>query len=512
MRRPRGLAARRRHRLRRLRQPQEGRLQALPAQEHRPRPDLDVDRRRPARAAAPSTRSPRTTSTRTCCSPAPSSASSSRSTAARSGSSSRAGCRRSRSATSRSSSARTTSCSPPSAAASTSSTTTRRCGASSREALEKEAVALPGARTRSPTCERYPLGGSGKGSTARRFFTAENPPFGAVFTYYLKDELKTPQGGAPGGGEARPRRRARTSSTRRWDELRAEDRDEDPAIVLTVTDARGQRRAPAHRPGRRRASTASPGTCAGPRPMPARSSRQPTTTPTYDAADRADGAARQLPRAARAAGRRRGDAARRAADLRRQAAGQHHAPGGRPRGAGRLPARRPRSCSGRRSAPRAPPTSCRSGSTRSTTAIMDTPRADLALRQQAVGAAAPARGPRRSSSTATRRSRRRNEPVPPAIVDRVQQVVGGSWGSTGEPTATHRRNYEIASGELGGAAARSCGRRRPTSRRWRSKAEELGAPWTPGRIPTWERASERPAPRGYRRRRLGTSHALRALG
>jgi len=36
-----------------------------------------------------------------------------------------------------------------------------------------------------------PLGGSGVGWQGGRFYAAQNPPFGAVFTYYLKDEIKT---------------------------------------------------------------------------------------------------------------------------------------------------------------------------------------------------------------------------------------------------------------------------------------------------------------------------------
>src|SRR5207249_11560992 len=36
-----------------------------------------------------------------------------------------------------------------------------------------------------------PIGGRGKSFQGESFFTAENPPFGATFTYYLKEELKT---------------------------------------------------------------------------------------------------------------------------------------------------------------------------------------------------------------------------------------------------------------------------------------------------------------------------------
>ncbi len=47
-----------------------------------------------------------------------------------------------------------------------------------------------------------PMGGRGKASLGDAFFTAPNPPFGAVFTYYLRDEHQDPRGDAPGGGEA----------------------------------------------------------------------------------------------------------------------------------------------------------------------------------------------------------------------------------------------------------------------------------------------------------------------
>ena len=38
-----------------------------------------------------------------------------------------------------------------------------------------------------------------------------------------------------------------------------------------------------------------------------------------------------------------------------------------------------------------------------------------------------------------------NEPTPPAILDRVQRVVGTFWGTTATPPETHQRDYEIAS-------------------------------------------------------------------
>ncbi|MEP6880413.1 MAG: hypothetical protein ABI866_00400, partial [Dokdonella sp.] len=83
-----------------------------------------------------------------------------------------------------------------------------------------------------------PFGGIGKGFNGDQFFTASNPPMGAVFTYYLKDEWKT---------RAKTRQDAEKDRIKKgedtpypsWDALKQEDREEPPVVVLTVTDADG---------------------------------------------------------------------------------------------------------------------------------------------------------------------------------------------------------------------------------------------------------------------------------
>ncbi len=71
------------------------------------------------------------------------------------------------------------------------------------------------------------------------FWYAENPPFGAVFTYVLRDGLETlaetrraaeREIEAEGGDTPYPS----------WEELRAEDTEDAPAIVFTITDSAGQ--------------------------------------------------------------------------------------------------------------------------------------------------------------------------------------------------------------------------------------------------------------------------------
>ena len=70
------------------------------------------------------------------------------------------------------------------------------------------------------------------------YFTAPNPAYGAVFTYHLKDGLKTRQ-------ERRLEAEKKADEEKKalaypsQNELRAEDEENDPSIVLTVRDADG---------------------------------------------------------------------------------------------------------------------------------------------------------------------------------------------------------------------------------------------------------------------------------
>ncbi len=84
-----------------------------------------------------------------------------------------------------------------------------------------------------------PLDTSGKGSLGETFYLAPNPPFGAVFTYYLKEALQT---GAEErrGEEAKLVKDAKPVPFPGWDKLREEEREDKPAIILIVRDEDGQ--------------------------------------------------------------------------------------------------------------------------------------------------------------------------------------------------------------------------------------------------------------------------------
>jgi photosystem II stability/assembly factor-like uncharacterized protein len=108
-------------------------------------------------------------------------------------------------------------------------------------AMAKEATLFP-TREAELYVERLPLGLRGPAFQGASFFVAPNPPFGAVFTYYLKDELKsrrkqrfaTEAQLEKDGGNEPPAIPYPT-----WDELRREQRELDPAVVLIVSDDDG---------------------------------------------------------------------------------------------------------------------------------------------------------------------------------------------------------------------------------------------------------------------------------
>jgi photosystem II stability/assembly factor-like uncharacterized protein len=83
--------------------------------------------------------------------------------------------------------------------------------------------------------ERNPLGQDGKAAQGESFFTAPNPPFGAVFTYYLKDDIS-------GLKETRQKKESELTKNNQeinfpgWEALDKESIQESPGIFFTVID------------------------------------------------------------------------------------------------------------------------------------------------------------------------------------------------------------------------------------------------------------------------------------
>jgi len=107
----------------------------------------------------------------------------------------------------------------------------------SEQSLEQEAQLFP-VRTAKWYIERRPLGGSRKASQGEAYFTASNPPFGAVFTYHLADGYKTRKDSRK-KEEKKIAKEGGDTPTPGWDALIEEDLEPKPEIVLTVRDAEG---------------------------------------------------------------------------------------------------------------------------------------------------------------------------------------------------------------------------------------------------------------------------------
>ena len=80
----------------------------------------------------------------------------------------------------------------------------------------------------------------------------------------------------------------------------------------------------------------------------------------------------------------------------------------------------------------------------------------------------------------------RNEPTPPAIVDRVQGIVGGHWSASAEATRTFQDDYALAAAEFAPVLTDLRQAIGVDLKGLEDQLENLGAPWTPGRLPSWK--------------------------
>jgi photosystem II stability/assembly factor-like uncharacterized protein len=86
--------------------------------------------------------------------------------------------------------------------------------------------------------ERHPLGGPRKGFQGDAFYAAENPPYGAVFTAYFKEKVKTRKEKRQ-DAEKDAAKKSQTLPYPSHDDLRAEDQEEKPEVYFTVYDESG---------------------------------------------------------------------------------------------------------------------------------------------------------------------------------------------------------------------------------------------------------------------------------
>jgi photosystem II stability/assembly factor-like uncharacterized protein len=325
----------------------------------------------------------------------------------------------------------------------------------------------------------YELGYNGKAFMGDSFYVAPNPPDGAVLTYWLPEALET----------RRETRRAQeeeleeageTVSYPSWEALRAEDREEDPTMLLTIRDSAGESVRVVAGPmaeGFHRVAwdlrypPASPASLTPPEPDPfSPGPMGPIVVPgTYTAtlSQRLDGVTTEVAGPVSFEVQPLGIASLSAADraaltaFARQTAALQRAALGAASAAGEMDTRIEHL---RRAA-------------------LDTPGGDPAWLDRLdtlEGGLEDLLIELEGDETIAGRS----EPTPPSLLDRIFQVVYGHWSTTSAPTDTHRRNYEIAAQAFAPVLAGLRGIESDLSA-LESEMDAAGAPWTPGRLPSW---------------------------
>jgi photosystem II stability/assembly factor-like uncharacterized protein len=328
--------------------------------------------------------------------------------------------------------------------------------------------------------ESMELGYPGKGFQGDTFFHSPNPPYGAVATYYLPEAIRSLREQRLETEKEREEA-GETLSYPSWDELRAEDREEDPRVHLTVRDSSGnlvrQISGPTgegfHRVAwdlRYPASTPSSLTPPGfiPFGSPPMGPAVAPGTYTMTLSKRANGETTELAGpvefevAPLGLGILEADDRQAVLAFQQETARLQRAVLGAIRAAGEVQAR----------------------IDHLRVAARDTPDAESAwldrLDELETGLddlLIELRGDRTVSS--------RSEPTPPSIQGRVMQAIYGQWTSSSAPTATHRRNVEIAAGSFGGVLE-GLKTLYGELEALELEMEAAGAPWTPGRLPEWQ--------------------------
>jgi photosystem II stability/assembly factor-like uncharacterized protein len=345
----------------------------------------------------------------------------------------------------------------------------------SDEALEQEVLLFP-----IKDALLYAEKRSRVGSRGATFYTADNPPFGATFTYYLKDGFKT-LSETRIEAEKKALKAGEEPRIPTYDELRAEEEQIKPKVFFTVRNSDGEvvrrvdgktkkgihrvtwdLRYPSARPTSIREEED--------RPPWARNPVGPLALPgnyTVTMSSNIDGVTTDLagpqefevaelgintfaaddPAAARAFQQKTWDLERAVRGALKWA------------------------------------TEAESRLAHTRKALYDTPDADTALlaesqrlQKELDDILVELRGDR------TRQQRNVN--TPPSISSRVSRVVGSQWDTTSAPTQTQRDAYGWAADAFSNELARLQTLATDLDA-FESRLEAAGAPWTPGRLPNW---------------------------
>lgn len=324
---------------------------------------------------------------------------------------------------------------------------------------------------------------NGKGWSGASYYAAPNPPFGATITYYLKEKLKTRKERRK-EAEKKAAKDGKPIEYPTIEQFREEDQEREPQVILTIRDAAGNvvRRLSGPRDkGLHRVAwdlrwpAANPTSLgAGPERDPwDRGPEGPLASPgeyTVTISKEADGVVSDIagPEKFRVIPLELATFAAKDKEARlafkRKVARLQRAVLGASRVADDV--------QNRLSLVRR--------------ALLDTPAADPALLAD-IEAVQKRLNALLIELRGDRTRDRRNEAAPPSVSERVDLIVGDQWYATSPPTRTQLDGYDYAADAFGRLLAELRGLVEQDLKRVEDKLEQAGAPWTPGRLPTWSK-------------------------
>jgi photosystem II stability/assembly factor-like uncharacterized protein len=328
--------------------------------------------------------------------------------------------------------------------------------------------------------QRHPLGAPKKAFQGDAFYTADNPPYGAVFTAYLKEKLKTKKEKRQ-DAEKEAAKKNQTLPYPTNDELRAEADEAKPEVYFVVYDESGaavrrvegsidsgfQRAAwdlrypaPSLRESTEEGEDFAPAGTQGPLVI--------SGTYRVQMFQKVGGAVSELGSMHSFKVVADGTSALSAADRAAQEEFQ------------RKVARLYRAVSG--ALHTADDVEARLKAIRA--ALRETPAAEKQLSAAADSIEQTDRGILRALR-GDREMQRRQEPVPSSINDRVEIIMEGERFALTKPTQTHLDDYNIAAAEFAGELGKLRALVEVDLAKLEKDMEAAGAPWTPGRVPEW---------------------------
>jgi hypothetical protein len=348
------------------------------------------------------------------------------------------------------------------------------------EQLNQDVLSYPAKNTLMYVQTR-PIGGRNKGFQGETYYLGANPPYGATFTYYLKDKLKTKKE-LRQDAEKEAAKANKPINYPTNDELRAEAEEQAPEVFFVIYDETGKplRRVNAsNAKGFQRiawdlrypASSINTEAGEGDEDFPPAGNQGPLVLPGQYTArmfKKVNGTITEMSTPQKfevvVEGQGAMGAQDRASlrDFQRKVASLYRAVSG--------------------ATNRAKETQTQLKTIKR--ALQETPTADPKLGQTADELD-------QRNSLLLRQLRgdvilaARNENVAASINDRVQDIMEGERFAIQKPTGTHLQHYEIASGEFADVLAK-LHQLDADLTSLEKQLEAAGAPWTPGRMPEWK--------------------------